>query len=120
NLGIGRPPRHKQKQQLAMTTRAAPTGTCSGESICGEGLFWDARDIVDGEFAIFVFLLIWLDTAVGMGVFGGIKFPNASRETNGRLESTGKRKGDCRAWARTQAWTLCASTSFSYLLLCLR
>ena len=75
---------------------------------------------MDGEFAIFVLLLIWLDPAVGMVVFGAIKFPNASRETNGGLESTGKGKGDCRAWARTQAWTLCGSTSFSYLLLCLR
>ena len=91
-----------------MTTRAAPTGTCSGESICREGLFWDAGDIVDGEVAIFVFLLIWLDPAVGMVVFGAIKFPNASRETNGGLESTGKGKGDCRAWARTRGPGRCA------------
>jgi hypothetical protein len=63
---------------------------------------------VDGEVAIFVFLLIWLDPAVGMVVFGAIKFPNASRETNGGLESTGKGKGDCRAWARTRRPGRCA------------
>jgi hypothetical protein len=52
---------------------------------------------VDGEFAIFVFILILLDSAVGMVVFGVIKFQNASGETNGGIASPQEKEREIAA-----------------------
>ena len=52
---------------------------------------------MDGEFAIFVFILILLDSAVGMVVFGVIKFQNASGETKGGIASPQEKEREIAA-----------------------
>jgi hypothetical protein len=52
---------------------------------------------VDGEFAIFVLILILLDSAVGMVVTGVIKFQNASGETNGGIASPQEKEREIAA-----------------------
>ena len=59
--------------------------------------FLGCEGIVDGEFAIFVFILILLDSAVGMVVFGVIKFQNASGETNGGIASPQEKEREIAA-----------------------
>jgi hypothetical protein len=47
---------------------------------------------VDGEVALFVFVLILLDPTIGVVVFHAMKFQNASRETNGGIASPEEKK----------------------------
>jgi hypothetical protein len=76
---------------------------------------------MDGEPAIFIFILLLLHPAVGVVVLHAIEFQNTSRETNGGITGPQEKEGRLpRAGKNAKAWTLSASKSFSYLLLCLR
>ncbi len=52
---------------------------------------------MDGEIAIFVFILILLDPTIGVMVFGAIKFQNADGETNGGIASPYEKKREIAA-----------------------